>query len=242
LNAFFGAAPRERSAESKRADRKPELLAVSDLMISRLQKLLGFRFIGSDNSPPSLVNDAYLFESGQHQWVSFAHHEVAGRGFRYIAGGLHVYSDTIPNAKWDVARDTIDLAVSDFVSRGSPTTHFSRLIFQFDFDSCQPVARDLRLVLLAPIFERFAGTLVYPHPEDYPGGPVAVSEYSPHPSGIELAWEGEYTFAQPVAVAEMNDLIAASFNVELRRGWSTRLPEVAIDNVWCRFSITPRFF
>ena len=42
-------------------ERDLNLRAVSDLMIRRLRKLLGLPFIGSDNTPPGLLNDAFMF-------------------------------------------------------------------------------------------------------------------------------------------------------------------------------------
>lgn len=217
-----------------------KLRAVSDLMIQRLRPRLGFPFIGSENTPPGLVNDAFLYGGGKSAAAYFSRSPIVSGKLKHFAAGLHIAIDSDLPIHEERTRDAIDCAAQEFTATGNAATHVARLVFLFDFDTCQRVERDIRRVCFAPIFDQFAGKLVYPNPDDYPLKPEP-NDWSPHPEGISLAWEGEYTFHQPVLVSELQTVIQSAFNTPLQLDWPTRLPVQKIDGVECRFSFTSRF-
>ncbi len=47
-------------------------LALSDLIVARVRSHFGYDFIGAENTPPGLINDAYLSSVGRHLMLQFS--------------------------------------------------------------------------------------------------------------------------------------------------------------------------
>ena len=54
------------------AERTAVDLALSDLIIDRVRSHFGFDFLGAENTPPALVNDAYLSSVGRYMMLHFS--------------------------------------------------------------------------------------------------------------------------------------------------------------------------
>ena len=228
-----------------------KLRSVSDLMITRIRQLLDLPYIGSDNTPPGSINDALLHGNPGIFIVSFSLNPSKEVERQHSAAGLcmqmrELHStawDPVDQATWDRVCPSVDSAVRDFNKLDFPNSHISRLVFQFNFGNSHLVSRDIRLVFLAPILDRYDGTLTYPSYSHWPEiWQVKPDQNNLHPEGIEVAWEGEYVFARPVPLEELQRRFEESYDTKLRLTWPTPLPERKIDGVSCRCQITTRFF
>lgn len=222
-------------------NRDLNLRAASDLMISRLRRLFGLPYLGSDNTPPAFLNDAFMFNGSD--WVNavFADSEITNYPHVYRVGDLSIGVSSLHKSSLEDVIREIDQAAIDFTSVVSPVSHVSRLVLKFDFGSSDHVDRDIRQVFFAPIFDRFDGRLTYTPSTSYPMK-VDVGDWNRHPDGIDLAWEGEYVFKNAVLVSDLADVVSDAYKTELRLDWPTRLSEQTIEGIRCLFSLTARFF
>ncbi len=224
------------------ADRNAVDLALSDLIISRVRSRFRFDFIGAENTPPGLLNSACLSSVGCQMTLSFYNSPSKQESYGcYNAASLQVCADPIDQSNWQAFTTIVDSAVGDFPGLATATTHSSRLIFLFNYELQTHVTSDLRYEFFARLFQRFNGTLTYVEPETY-GIPIEINDWNIHPTGMPLAWEGEYVFQDRIPLVDIATSVQEFFNVSLRQGWPTRLPVREIQGVPCRFTLMPRYF
>ena len=135
----------------------------------------------------------------------------------------------------------IDSAVADFRNQDTATTHAARLTLSFNYERQTDVSSDLRYEFFAPLFSRFDGKLTYIDPASYPGF-GGIEELNIHPTGMTLAWEGEYTFAARTSIAELANAVRETFGCTLKHGRPTQLPVRELSSVPCRFALMPRYY
>lgn len=223
------------------AERTAADLALSDLIIDRVRSQFGFDFLGAENTPPGLVNDAYLSSVGRYMMLHFSASPLA-RGSRcWQASNLHLWADPIARPDWERFTTIVDSAVDEINDLAAATTHAARLTFLFNYEKQADVSTDLRREYFAPLFRQFEGELKFVDPASY-RLPIEINEWNVHPTGMPLAWEGEYVFAARTPIAEIDDAVHELFGCSLRQGWPTLLPIRELEGVPCRFTLMPRYF
>jgi hypothetical protein len=223
------------------ADRNAADLALSDLIVDRVRSHFGFDYICAENTPPGLVNDAYLSSIGRHLMLQFSAAPFNRDSNCYQASNLHVWANPIDQSNWDTFTAIIDSAVVDFPELTAATTHASRLILLFNYDIQSHVSTDIRQEFFAPLLRRFPGKLSYVDPETY-GIPIEINDWNIHPTGMTQAWEGEYVFVERIPIAEVGRLVHEIYGASLKQGKPTHLPVREVNGTPCRFTLMPRYF
>jgi len=235
-------------------------LALSDLVISRVRSHFGFDFIGTKNTPPGLVNDALLstVDRSLHLFFSHATDSAIGEAGQDMAsskelqsleaasdatrvGDMFITAHNREQIDWTRLTNIADQSYIDFQTMADAETHAARLMFFFNYDKQSHVTTDLRHEYFARLFDRFRGNFLFVDPASY-GIPIEINEWNIHPSGIPLAWEGEYTFENRIAMPEIASAVQDIFATSLAHGWPTQLPVRDIQGVPCRFTLMPRYF
>ncbi len=223
------------------ANRNAVDLALSDLIVDRVRSHFGYDYICAENTPPGLVNDAHLSSIGRHLILQFSNAPFNRDSHCYQVSNLHIWADPIDQSNWDTLTAIVDSSVTAFPELTTATTHASRLIFLFNYNIQTHVSTDLRQEFLAPLLSRFPGKLTYVDPDVY-GVPIEINEWNIHPTGMPLAWEGEYAFVDRTPIVEIDNAVRDIYGTPLRHGWPTQLPVREIQGVPCRFTLMPRYF
>ena len=230
------------------AERTTHDLSMSDLIIDRIRSHFKFDFIGSENTPPGLINDAALFSKGRWLQLWFSRKPTApAKSQDYPAAGMFVSAiDYLPDmnvttTEWNAITRIIDQSVAEFDQIVDATTHARRLVFLFGYHKRLEVSSDLRLDYLGQLLGRFPGNFQLVDPDSY-GVKYEVNEWNIHPSGMSLAWEGEYHFETRIPITQIADAVKDIFDRSLCSGFPTQLPVRELQGVPCAFTLMPRYF
>lgn len=224
------------------AERTTHDRALSDLIIARVRSQFGFDFLSAEETPPGLINDAVLSTSdGKILILYFSHNPTDVPLGAIPAGNMYLSAHNGDQIDWGVLNEIVAESVIDLPAVVSAQTHAARLTFLFKYNKQLDVTSDLRQDFFAQLFDRFRGSFSLVDPKAY-GMPLAINEWNIHPSGIPLAWEGEYVFANRTAMSEISVAVQEFYATPLSHGWPTRLPIRELQGVPCQFTLMPRYF
>ncbi len=226
--------------------RDPALLAISDLIISRLREYYRLKFDTTDEQAPAVLNCAYLIGGGPSLFVDFLLEQLSVEtvGSYCTGSGMHIYARTVdpnPQPESVAIQQIVDDCQQEFSRLESPAAHIRRLRFRFEFHNSSEVSRDIRKLFFAPILEQFPGAFIYPDIKDY-DIQLKIGDWDPHPAGLPTAWEAEYQFDDPVPVETLATTIDRNYGTKLELGILTRMPYKELDGVGCQFSLATRFY
>jgi hypothetical protein len=223
------------------AERTTHDLALSDLIVARVRSHFGFDFLGAENTPPGLINDAILSTVDRKLILYFSHTATDFPSKAIPAGNMYLSVHDDDQIDWGALTEIVAQSVSDFPTVATAETHAARLVFLFNYNKQLDVTSDLRHDFFAQLFDRFRGSFSFVDPESY-GMPIGINEWNIHPSGVPLAWEGEYVFANRTAMSEISSAVQEFYATSLAHGWPTHLPIRKLQGVPCRFTLMPRYF